>query len=274
MTGKTWIISLVLISAITTVNAQKVLSGHIVNENGDAISSATVRAQLSGNKSDTYLFGISDKNGFFSLRFLFMIDTIVLEISCVGYEKETLVVPLCLQQECTINIKLRKDSKKLPEVLIKIDPPIKISGDSVLFNVDYFKKGNEQNIRQLFDNLPGFSINNGKVFFEGKLVTKILVENDDLHGNNYQSLIENLSIRGVEKIEVLKRFRNPEDITTKLSGSEEQVVNIKYSKKLIQKVFGQFSLKAGYPFKYGEHDMQALFLSKKTKAVNLTNYIQ
>jgi len=259
--------TIVVFIFFSQANAQSTISGHILNQSGDTLGFATVKFKPD-SLSPTIIYSIADSKGMFRLIIPQSYLQGILEISRVGYKTSFIDLKL-ISREILLSPKLTAQDSQLPEIVIKVEQPIKISGDTTTFQTEAFKRGNENNLTKLLLNMPGFHLEeNGKISFNGKLIDNILIENDDLTGSNYEMIAKNLSVRGIDKIEIIKHYTDPQNITSRLSNSNKQVLNIKFKKNLINKTFGNIEGDIGTPLKYYDLNGQAISLLNKLRLVS------
>lgn len=118
--------------------------------------------------------------------------------------------------------------------------------------------------------MPGFRVAaDGKITFNGRNIDNILIEQDDLSGADYGMVTRSLSTEGIDKIQVIKNYKDPQIITSTLSHSNKQVLNITFKNQYLNRVFGNIAAKVGDPrWKY-ELDGQAISLVHKIKILGL-----
>ncbi len=168
---------------------------------------------------------------------------ILLQVSVVGYITKTVEINDTAIDKLN-QIVISSQAAELPEVHVFGERGITKRGDTTSFKVSAFAKGNEDNIADLIKKLPGFKLDEtGSLSYNGKTISAVLVEDDDLFGRNYNRLINNASINGIEKIEVIENYKNYEKLENSLINNKQTVINLKY-KKVGVKNFGD--LKVGY----------------------------
>ncbi len=115
------------------------------------------------------VFQKTDQQGHFQLEFS-NTGKIELTISRLGYQKVVDTVDI-RSAEQKFKYKLLKSIKRLEEV--KIDYQylaVEIAKDTIRFSADYFRDSTDRKLQDLIEKMPGFSIEDGKVRFQGKQV--------------------------------------------------------------------------------------------------------
>ncbi|MBC7652523.1 MAG: carboxypeptidase regulatory-like domain-containing protein, partial [Deinococcales bacterium] len=211
-------------------SATKSIDGVVVNPKLEPIPNATITIATSDTDGVVKKFAFTNAEG----KFLITVPTVTyplyLLISFVGYETYNVLVTDSLINTPKQFI-ITPLTKELPEVHIIADRAITKRGDTTSFKVSAFAKGNESNIADLLKKLPGFHIDEtGSMSFNGKQISAVLVEDDDLFGRNYGNLINNASTNGLDKVEVIEHYKNTSRLESSLAGGDQTVVNLKYKK--------------------------------------------
>ena len=165
------------------------LKGTVLDENGIPITDASVSAFDSKNDGKGFVF--TNNNGEFELN-LPCNQPYEIEIEQPGFE--TLVKKIDLNGNKTEKIKLVRGSESisLKETIIKAQQAIKIKGDTIEYDADSFKVGNEEVLEDILKKLPGIEVENGKVYHKGKEITTITVGGREVLGGNTKLLNKNL----------------------------------------------------------------------------------
>lgn len=102
-----------------------------------------------------------------------------------------------------------KPNLDLPEVVIKRNRmPVKMHGDTLSLDAGHYMDANTSKLQDLLKKMPGFRVDQaGRIFFNGKEISKILIDGDDLSGYRYATLSRNLRASLVKQLQVLQRFQ-------------------------------------------------------------------
>ncbi len=248
----------------------KNISGKVLNTRFEPLPYATVKIFESDITGIIKKFGFSNAEGKFLIHLPITDSILYIQISCLGYETKNLKVTDSIFNTTTLFL-LEPLIKELPGVHVKTDRGITKRGDTTSFRVSAFAKGNEENVADLIKKLPGFRIDeSGSLSFNGKSISAVLVEDDDLFGRGYSKLINNASVNGIEKIEVIENFKDNSKLENSLNTGKQTVVNLKY-KKIGIRNFGQSQI--GYAPNQNLLDakISSTTLAKKIKGVSLFN---
>lgn len=99
--------------------------------------------------------------------------------------------------------------KDLPEVVIKKrGVPLYVHGDTISYDAAQYNDVHTSKLQDLLKKVPGFRVDeSGRIFFNSKEISKILIDGDDLSGNRYTALSRNLRASLVKQLQVLQRFQ-------------------------------------------------------------------
>lgn len=211
-------------------------------------------------------YAIADEGGCFTLNIPSNIESGYLKVSSIGYQDKIFFIDL-KKNGNNLVFYLERNVGELPTILIKTEPAIKISGDTISYRVDAFKIGNEKKIDKVISNLPGFQIaDNGKIIYNGEQVETVLIEDDDLVDKNYEQFIKHLDANGVNQIQIIRNYKDPNNLLSQFKNSNKLALNIKYKKKYLLKIFGSIEEGIG-PDGFYNSDIQIVSLIQKLKIV-------
>jgi hypothetical protein len=251
-----------------SAGAQSLIVGEIYDSAGKRIAYATVMFQKDTSHSAT-LFCIADKEGKFRLTLPANISDGLLQISSVGFATKTIIIHEPASG-LHLGVTLTKQEHQLPPMYVKADNAIQISGDTISYRAERFKRGNEQNLANLLANMPGFRVDeSGLVSFNGLPIDNILVQGEDLTGNNYELLVRKLGVDGIDKLQVIRNYKDPANILSKLSSSSKQVLNINFKDNYLNRFFGSGIAAGGFPSGAYEAGDDLLGLTNKLKLLNV-----
>ncbi len=242
------------------------MSGYVLNEKNQALANVSVVAKQG---SVIKVFDVTSSAGFFKLNLLLK-QNYVFEFSIIGYEK------LITNFSTSLNIEQKYFTLKqkfTPEdtVMITAKRGVYEKGDTVFYNADFYKRNNENNLKDLLNNMPGFKVlENGKIMADGEIVSKILIDGKDLTGENYEKIVNNFSPHGLDQIQILKKYKDPFELSNSATGNTEVAINLTFkNKKIIPNA--KISSSIGVPIKYYEHKADFLVLTKPVTAINFIN---
>jgi hypothetical protein len=232
----------VLLLAGDSVFAQegKIFSGVVM----DSLEKTPVEkcsVWLVHEKDSTRKTSTNDK-GHFSFRI--KNDSSVLHLRHISYNEKTF--PLVFSKENTNDtIWLVPANKQLDDILITASvPPVVIHGDTTEFNIDSSMFEPYDAVEDLVKRIPGLMIDEeGKMTYQGKLITRILVDGEDLFGGDPNFSMKKLPAGMVAKIQVMDTKTLEEIFNGTPVDSDDKTLNIKL--KPGNKTFGSAEAMAG-----------------------------
>ncbi|MBT8244370.1 MAG: TonB-dependent receptor [Winogradskyella sp.] len=215
--------------------AQFSLSGYISSYENKPINDANILVYKNQNLIK-YTFS---KEGRYKIENL-ETGTYTIEISSLQYEKKML--EFYIDDNKIINFNLKASITKIDEVVIDIERDIKVKGDTIIFKVDAFNKKKGVVVEQMLKSIPGISINSdGVISFQGKLVTNVKIDNDDLFDGGYTILTKNLNADYVEDVEVLQNYtKNP--LLKNIRDTEDVAINLTLKEDKKKLLFGNIDV--------------------------------
>ncbi|HET8810671.1 MAG TPA: TonB-dependent receptor [Flavobacteriaceae bacterium] len=166
-----------------------------------------------------------EKDGVFEISF-----------SAISFQTQTVEVALKQNETQNLNIQLKEKTFQLNEVIVYTEKPITIKEDTIIYNTDAFKRGNEETLEDLLKSLPGINVTkDGTIKVKNREIEKVMIEGDDLFGKGYKLLTKNLDANTVDNVEIyehysdnhlLKGIENSNDIALNLT------LNDKYKNQL------------------------------------------
>ncbi len=203
----------------------------VYNEDGESLVTYTV-----SNDAGDYNLELKTGSYLFKVRFL-------------GYQN--LSERKYIAKNEIINFKLEEDATELNEVVIESKAlGASIHNDTTKYNLNSLTTGNEENLKDVLNKLPGVEINeNGKIVANGKQVDKLLIDGKDFFGDQHQLATENISSEMVQGISLLENFNDFSDLENqKKSGKTAMSIEIDENYK--GKIKGNITAGGGYKNKY------------------------
>lgn len=206
-------------------------------------------------------FAITETDGSFKLG-LEKNQTYNITVSYLGYKSQTIEITT-KEKNITKNFALLESPDQLDEVTLSYTPPISVKKDSIIYNVDSFKTGEERKLRELLKKLPGVEVDRaGNVMVQGKKVTKVLVENKTFFTGDSKLAVNNIPADAVDKVEILDNY-NEVAMLKNLQDSEDMAMNIKLKADKKKFAFGDVEVGVGIKDRYLIHP-NLFYYSPKT----------
>lgn len=160
---------------------------------------------------------------------------------------------------------------ELPGIVIKRNQPMaKASGDTLQFDAKRYLKPEAFRLEDLVKNIPGFRVDdNGRIYFNGKEISRIMVDGDDLAGEQYKLLSRNLKALMVDSLQVIQGHEKNRLLRT-FGNNDAIALNLLIKKSFLGKTSGNLVLSRGMS-QYGEADAELIRLAKKAKQLCFVN---
>lgn len=236
------LITLFLLLTTVFLQAQTVCKGTVVSMAKVPISNASV---LIKNAEDHILqFGFTNAQGSFSIQ-TENEGSFVVEVNKMGFEKQQQPITITKdKKEYNLLFTLEESTEVLQDLVIEIDNPIQLRGDTLSYDAKAFSTGREVVVEDLLKNIPGITVEkDGKIKFEDTEIEKVMVDGDDFFNRGYSILTKNMPNKPLDKVQVLRRYSN----NKLLKGVEESnkvALNLTIDEEYKDLWFGDIS--AGY----------------------------
>ena len=217
------------------------LQGVVSDSLGNKLYFANIVAkQIEGTKKTN--FATSDANGNYRIDLL---KELPYEISVYYLGFETFKQHFKSSKNEILNFSLKANPTALKEVEVTFELPIEVKEDTITYAVDKFNTGSERKLKDVLKNLPGLEVKkNGDVFFQGRKVTDLLVEDKTFFNGATKLGVENIPADAVDKVQVLENY-NSVSFLKGLSDEDKIAINIKLKEGKKKFVFGDLETGKG-----------------------------
>jgi len=224
------------------------LKGTVVNaDHGSAVPFANIMVY---SLPDSTLLGyaISSDNGTFSVGISPSVKDLFIKVSCLGFKGQTIATTTGAD---SLLIRLEPDSKMLETVVVKGRAPgIKVSGDTIDYNIRKYTTGNEKVLKDILAKLPGMDVDEkGQVTVNGEAVKKILIDGQDFFGNRQEQITNNLPANVVDKIQLQKNY-SEFSLLNGFNTRRANALNVQIDSLHRGQLTGNAELLGGWPNKY------------------------
>ncbi len=248
--------------------AQTKIQGLITDQNSE-ISIQNANVVLSNNQNEILGYTFSDENGIFELKILAP-DIFFLQVSAMGYKQE--ILEFKNGKDLNLEIRLVPQSFDLDEVVIRVDRPIKVKQDTIIFDAKTFALGNNQVVEDLLKKIPGLSINaQGTIKIGNKEVEKVMIDGDDFFERGYKVLTKNMPAYPIDKVEVYQNYSD-NHLLKGVEESDKVALNLILKEDAKRLWFGNLELGYGL-FSKNRYEVRGNLMNfgKKNKFYFLTN---
>jgi hypothetical protein len=235
---KLYFLFLILFSTISFSQSVK-LEGLITDSKSVGLEMANVMAVNKATKAmDSY--AITNDKGKFVLN-LKPNTAYSLKISYLGMQNKELEITTSAESSIK-NIALEEGGIELDGVEIVREMPVSIKGDTIVYNADSFKTGEERKLEDVFKKLPGFEVMaDGQVQVEGKKVAKLFVNGKPFMEGDTKLGSKNIPADAIDKIQVLRNFNEVSQMKGLENNNDDIALNIKLKKGKDKFWFGDVS---------------------------------
>lgn len=193
---------LALFASIASFSQSQVL-GKITNNSGETLPGVSIL--LKNNEGKIVTYAIATSEGTYTL--ILEEGSYSIEANLLGYKKQSLNLTIGNNQKLIQDFILQPFGEELKEVIIEYEQPVKLRGDTLVFDAKSYTKGTEAVVEDLLKNIPGITIaKDGTIRYNDKPIEKIMVEGDDLFNKGYSILTRNMPNKPLDKVEVLQNY--------------------------------------------------------------------
>lgn len=243
------------------------LKGSIVDENGIPVTDASVSIFDDKNEGQGFVFTSNVGEFEFKLPCGKKYD---IEVEQAGFENYLENVDL--KENVNRKIKLLKGQQiSLQETIVKAQQAIKVKGDTIEYDADSFKVGNEEVLEDILKKLPGIEVQNGKVFYKGKQMSQVTVGGREVLGGNEKLLNKNLPSDAVSKIQLNTKFKSNPFASSLQEDDEQFSLNIELKDDMKRLAFGNVTL-GGDADKHTDAQAKVFYFSEKTDATIINDF--
>lgn len=226
-----------------SISAQSVkVTGILKDADNLVIETANVMAVNQATKAmDAY--NITSEKGEFSLNLKANTEYII-KAGYIGYapfEKKITTT----KENMNFDIVLT-GTNTIETVEIVKEMPVRISGDTIIYNSDSFTNGTEKKLEDVLKKLPGVSVNkDGEIEVEGKKVQKVMVEGKDFFDGDTKIATKNIPADALDKIQVLRNYNEVSNLKGLENNEDNVALNIKLKEGKKNFWFGDMLAGAG-----------------------------
>ncbi|HMR18583.1 MAG TPA: carboxypeptidase regulatory-like domain-containing protein [Sphingobacterium sp.] len=214
------------------------IKGTVVDAEGQPLEKATVSV-VSIQDSMVLSYSLTNTKGQFDIVRLPTkkdLSFFISHISSAPYEKK-----LHLRQDEKLDLgEITMGALRLDEIVVSYVPPIRLNGDTLEYKADYFKTKPNANVEELLQLLPGLQVNvDGTIYYQGKEVSSIRVNNKDFFAHDLTMATRNLDASLIDVVQVIRdKGESQREI---LDDSDLPIViNLKTKKNFVKADFGKF----------------------------------
>lgn len=264
-----WLKSLILcgfLLCVAHVQGQTTFSG-VVLEKSSGKPMPEVICMVSSVADGALLqYGITDKEGRYSLKFLHEADSVLFEAKMLGFKTVTLRLPNRTRER---EVRMEDESINLREVVVKPED-ISQHGDTISYNVSSLRSAKDTYISDVIKKLPGVEVSeSGKISYMGNPINKFYIEGLDLLGGKYSIASNSIPVDAVESVQILENHQSVKALKD-VSFTERAALNLKIKEGKKLHPVGRVSLGAGLDEDEMKYAVDVTNLLLKGESQNLT----
>ncbi len=222
---------------IYLAHAQTIVTGKIVDADGQPIPSASVTVEEPGQDA-IMAFSISNAKGEYKVTFTSESGDVDLKIK--AFNQKPLFRSIKNQSQ-NLNYTMDSDATEIKEVKLKARMITK-KGDTISYDIKAFESKADRTLSDVLKKIPGIDVNpDGTVLYQGEPINKFYVNGKDLMEGGYGTINNSLPTGAVSKVEVLENHQ-PVKILQDKVPSENAALNIKLKKNVTMTGRGEVGL--------------------------------
>ncbi len=227
-----------LLASSNYLFSQLTVKGRISSTEGKEVSFAQILLKRAANRP-AIAFAQASFSGIYKIS---IPDTgkYLLEFRALSHKKHRETIQFSQTEAKTIvkNVQLVPESVSINEVIVTGRRPVEIKEDTVIYDVDAFRKGDEEVAEDVLKELPGVEVDDeGKIKFQGKEVSKVTVDGDDLFEKGYRLLTKGLNANVIDKVEALTNQTENKKLKDVERG-DQTILNLVLKKDARYDIFG------------------------------------
>lgn len=250
----------VLLLFAATAMGQNSISGSIFGNDSSAVAGSSVEL-LQMPDSIVLLKTASDADGYYRFENLKK-GSYLVRTSTLGGKPVAKKVMLWSNSNVEVNFKV-DDTILMDEVKV-LSTGIHISGDTTSYSVSRFTTGSEKNLKDVLEKLPNIQVDDKakSITANGKKVSRILLEKQDLFQGNTSVPMDNLSADGIKQVDIIDNY-SEFNIYDGFHTTNETVLNVGVSDKMKNKLKGEAEATGGVLNKYKAKN-SSIYIGKKS----------
>ena len=234
-------------------------------ENAEPIIAATVQL-LSLPDSIFQTGATTDMRGQFELDSRLAQGKYSLKVSFVGYGDtyRNFTVSGETRRVHLDSIRLKTDALLLQEAVVEAQmAQVQISEDTVIFNAETFRVAEGSMLEELIRKLPGYEVaDDGSVTYNGKAVSKILVDGKEFFSEDKSIAMKNLPASMVKKVKSYEKKSDLAEMTGIDDGEEELVLDLTVKEDAKKGWFSNIDMGYGRPTQENVYNINNLYTIK------------
>ncbi|MBO9563781.1 MAG: carboxypeptidase-like regulatory domain-containing protein [Niastella sp.] len=238
---------------------QRTLTGQVKNKAQEPLYPASVK--LIDDSATIIRFALTNQQGKYTLTIPAPASPLWLEVSYVGYKKARLAITAARSEYDFI---LQPDGTQLDTVTVRLQPSIRLSGDTLKYYVAGFADKDDRSIGDVLRRMPGIEIMaDGTIYFNGQKVENLYIHGDDLMDGRYSLATKVIRKEMIERVDVISHHQPIRVLQDKVF-TDKTAINLVLKDENSLKLTARLQGGAGLPGLY-EAGMSPVLLNKRIK---------
>ncbi len=227
--------------------AQNTVKGIVIDKQSNELMPFANVTVYNTNETKLITYTVTNQAGAYNLKIAS--GTYIFKVSFLGYN--TLSVTKNISGNADFDFEIEPQSTELEEIVIESKAiNLIIKDDTVRYNLKSLTTGNEVNLKEILNKLPGIEIDeNGKIKANGKQIDKLLIDGKEFFGDQHQLATENISSEMVDGVALFNNFKDFDHLNPN-EKSAKSAMNIEIKDEYKGKIKGNVALAGGYKNKY------------------------
>ncbi len=227
--------------------AQNTIKGIVRDKQSNELMPFANVTVYNTNETKLITYTVTNQAGAYNLKIAS--GTYIFKVSFLGYN--TLSVTKNISGNADFDFEIEPQSTELEEIVIESKAiNLIIKDDTVRYNLKSLTTGNEVNLKEILNKLPGIEIDeNGKIKANGKQIDKLLIDGKEFFGDQHQLATENISSEMVDGVALFNNFKDFDHLNPN-EKSAKSAMNIEIKDEYKGKIKGNVALAGGYKNKY------------------------
>lgn len=270
-----WLIYMLTGIKATCQKINNQVIGELRSQEGTPVSGATI-VLMDGQASNIITYSISKPDGRFQLSpFLGSDSVFILKIEHIEFDtwSKRIHQKEFINGQLNLQLQLVQRSLTLKEVMVKAPPlSYRIQNDTTEFRAKTYRTVETRRVEDLLKKIQGFQVaDDGRIFFQGKEIEKLLLDGEDMTDKNYRLLSKNLNATLVDRVQVIDNYSS-DRLMRSIDRSGKIAINLTVDSAYQNKMSGTVGVSSSGN-KY-LMDLSTVFPGKALKWLTFTNYNQ
>lgn len=248
------------------------ISGEIMLENMPLRGAVVQLHRVDSDSLIAYTF--SNSNGYFKISTNKVLSNFILKFSHVSASDTVIMIDASIFYNDGWHdiITMSRSKKSMKEIVLRApELSFKIAGDTISYQAEKYMNSEVNKLEDLLKKMEGFHVDdNGRISFNGKEVSKILIEGDDLTGSKYKLLSKNIGADLISTVQVINNF-NDNRLLKQVENDNNVGINLTIKPDKKNKLNGNFDVHYGNAEK-GNASLDLVSIQKKLKSLHFINY--